>query len=91
LVSAEDVEHGKPDPEGYRHALVELNRAPGGADRLVHPHEVLAVEDSPAGATAAAGAGLRVAALGAVVGGTIAAEPLASLSLLTPEWLSGRF
>jgi len=58
LVTAEDVAMGKPDPEGYRRALEALNVLPPLPERLVHPHEVLAVEDSPAGLAAAAGAGL---------------------------------
>jgi beta-phosphoglucomutase-like phosphatase (HAD superfamily) len=58
LVTAEDVAEGKPDPEGYRQALEALNTLPPRPERLVHPHEVLAIEDSPAGLAAAAGAGL---------------------------------
>lgn len=58
LVTAEDVTAGKPDPEGYRRALEALNALPPLPERLLHPHEVLAVEDSPAGLTAAAEAGL---------------------------------
>lgn len=59
LVSAEDVEHGKPHPEGYRKALTALNSRPPLPERLLHPHEVLAVEDSPAGLSSAQEAGLR--------------------------------
>jgi HAD superfamily hydrolase (TIGR01509 family) len=58
LVTAEDVAVGKPDPEGYRRALEGLNALPPLPARLIHPHEVLAVEDSPAGLAAAVGAGL---------------------------------
>lgn len=58
LVTAEDVSEGKPDPEGYRLALEALNERPPLPERLVHPHEVLALEDSPAGIRAAADAGL---------------------------------
>jgi len=58
LVTAEDVAEGKPDPEGYRRALEALNSLPPLPERLVHPHEVLAIEDSPAGLAAAAAAGL---------------------------------
>lgn len=59
LVTAEDVERGKPDPEGYRRALEALNAEPPLPERLIHPHEVLALEDSAAGLASAAGAGLR--------------------------------
>lgn len=72
LVTAEDVEQTKPDPEGYRKALEGLNALPPLPERLLHPHEVVAIEDSPAGLEAAAGAGLRT--LG--VAQTYAAEQL---------------
>jgi len=58
LVSAEDVRRGKPHPEIYQRALEELNNQPPLPERLLHPHEVLAVESSPMGLTAATGAGL---------------------------------
>ncbi len=58
LVTAEDVSASKPDPESYRLALAGLNSRPPLPERLIHPHEVLAVEDSPAGLESAAGAGL---------------------------------
>lgn len=58
MVTAEDVEQSKPDPEGYRRALEWLNSRPPLPERLLHPHEVVAIEDSPAGLEAAAGAGL---------------------------------
>jgi beta-phosphoglucomutase len=58
LVTAEDTSRGKPDPEGYRRALDALNALPPLPERLFHPHEVLAVEDSAAGLAAAAEAGL---------------------------------
>ncbi|HYG65433.1 MAG TPA: HAD family phosphatase [Thermoanaerobaculia bacterium] len=58
LVTAEDVAEGKPDPEGYRRALEALNGLPPLPERLIHPHEVLAIEDSPAGLEAAAEVGL---------------------------------
>ncbi len=59
IVAAEDVTEGKPDPEGYRLALDMLNSEPPLPARLLHPHEVLAIEDSPAGLSAATDAGLR--------------------------------
>ena len=58
IVAAEDVAEGKPNSEGYLRALDELNGLPPFPPRLFHPHEVLAVEDSPWGLEAAAGAGL---------------------------------
>lgn len=44
IVAAEDVEVGKPDPEGYMLTLGELSRI---AQRKLDPHECLVVEDAP--------------------------------------------
>lgn len=63
LVTAEDVAHGKPDPEGYQRAVGLLWRGGTAADRLIHPHEIVAVEDSPAGLAAATAAGLSTLAV----------------------------
>jgi beta-phosphoglucomutase len=94
LITAEDVAEGKPSPEGYRRALEALNALPPLPERLLHPHEVLAVEDSPAGLAAAAELGLatlglahsypapRLRGADAVVG---------SLRELTPELLERLF
>lgn len=58
IVSADDVDDGKPHPEGYLRALVDLG------DGLL-PHEVIAFEDTEAGVTSAKAAGLYcVAVLG---------------------------
>lgn len=59
LVTADDVQRGKPDPEGYALALAALNSVPPLPERLIHPHECVAIEDSPAGLEAAAACGLR--------------------------------
>ena len=58
IVTAEDVAEGKPDPEGYRVALALLNTEPPLPERIVHPHDAVAIEDSPAGLASAASAGL---------------------------------
>jgi HAD superfamily hydrolase (TIGR01509 family) len=58
LVTAEDVAESKPHPESYLRALELLNSVPPLPARLIHPHEVVAIEDSPAGLESAAGAGL---------------------------------
>lgn len=63
LVGADDVVHGKPDPEGYRRAASLL-----GAD----PARCLVVEDAPAGLEAGRAAGARVIA----VATTLAPETL---------------
>lgn len=61
LVTAEDCEHGKPDPEPYRRGAQTLGL---GAGRLV------ALEDAPAGVRSA-----RAAGVGLVVGVTTSLGP----------------
>lgn len=63
IVASQDVQTSKPDPEGYRLGLERLNALPPLPQRLLHPHEVLAIEDSSAGIEAAAGAGLTTLAV----------------------------
>ena len=60
IVPAEDVQHGKPDPEGYRLALHRLSEAAG---RALAPESTLVVEDSPAGIAAAKALGMCVLAV----------------------------
>lgn len=60
IVAAEDVHKGKPDPEGYRLALLQLSRyAPTGLE----PSRTVVVEDSPAGIEAAGALGMKVLAV----------------------------
>jgi len=66
IVPAEDVEHGKPEPDGYLRALELLD---GG----IAPADVLVFEDTEAGIAAALAAGMRCFA----VLGTLAPERLA--------------
>jgi mannitol-1-/sugar-/sorbitol-6-phosphatase len=54
LVTADDVEKGKPDPTGYLSAAAQLG---------VEPPQSLVIEDSPAGVTAALSAGMTVIAV----------------------------
>jgi mannitol-1-/sugar-/sorbitol-6-phosphatase len=54
LVSADDVTHGKPDPEGYQRAA-ELLGCPAS--------ETLVIEDAPVGIAAARSAGAGVLAV----------------------------
>ncbi len=58
VVAADDVEHGKPHPEGYRQGLEHLSSRPPRPPRPLKAREVLAIEDSPAGLEAAAACGL---------------------------------
>jgi HAD superfamily hydrolase (TIGR01509 family) len=62
IVPADDVVHGKPDPEGYQRAL-----------KLLGVRDALAFEDTEAGVASAVVAGLRVVG----VLGTVAPERLA--------------
>lgn len=73
LVTADDVGSSKPDPEGYRRGVEALNTRPPLPERLLHPHEILALEDTPAGIEAARATGLAVVA----VAHTYKAEALA--------------
>ncbi|MET0560002.1 MAG: HAD family phosphatase [Gaiellaceae bacterium] len=56
LVAADDVERGKPDPEGYLRAISSL-------DGDLHAQEVVALEDTHAGVAAAKAAGVHCIAL----------------------------
>lgn len=80
VVAAEDVERGKPDPEGY---LRGLRLLPAGTA----PSDVLVLEDSEAGIAAAKTAGMHVVA----VTGTLPPERLRAADELaesiTPELL----
>ena len=69
LTSAEDVRNGKPDPEGYLHALRSLNR-----NAPVLAPECLVIEDTLFGIQAAHAAGMRCLA----VSTTCPADQLAS-------------
>lgn len=61
IVSADEVERSKPDPESYRLAWSDLvRRFPG---MLTSPGNSLAIEDTPAGIRSAKGVGLSVLAV----------------------------
>ena len=60
IIASDSVKRGKPDPEGYIRAyegLVEIG------DSLILSEEVIAIEDSPKGITAAKKAGLKCIAV----------------------------
>lgn len=54
LITGNDVERGKPDPQGYRLAAARLD---------VAPDDCVVVEDAPPGVAAAQAAGMRVVAV----------------------------
>ncbi len=62
IVSAEDVSHSKPNPEGFTKSLALLNRSQHPALPMA-PASCLAIEDSLAGIEAARAAGMRCLAV----------------------------
>ena len=65
IVSGEDVEKTKPDPEAYEKTLHLLNvhLSLTKTDREILPEQCLVIEDSSAGVTSAKAAGMNVLAL----------------------------
>ena len=104
IVAAEDVKASKPDPEGYQKALEALNERPPRPERLIHPHEVLVLEDTPAGISAAGAVGLatvgiahtyskqelKKALTAAVPGGGAVVKKIGELSVNTLQALHAR-
>lgn len=62
VIAADDVEHGKPEPDGFIAALGRIGFVLRQRDPVL-PHECLVVEDTHAGIEAAHRAGMRVLAL----------------------------
>ena len=74
LISGDDVERGKPDPEGYLAAARALGRA---------PKDCIVIEDAPAGIEAARAAGMRsIAIIGTVTRSELARADVVIDSLL---------
>jgi beta-phosphoglucomutase-like phosphatase (HAD superfamily) len=59
VVTSDDVDHGKPHPEGYLVALERLREAVPG----LQAEDVVVIEDTEAGVAAAKAAGMRCLAL----------------------------
>jgi beta-phosphoglucomutase len=82
ILAAEDVELGKPEPDGFNMALGRLGY-------ILRPHppllaaECLAIEDTTAGIEAARRAGMRVLA----VAQTVSPSELAAADLVRPSLL----
>ena len=72
FITADDVEHGKPHPEGYLAAARALGRTPA---------ECIVIEDAPAGIEAARAAGMRSIA----IAGTFPAEALTRATVVVPS------
>jgi beta-phosphoglucomutase len=62
IIAADDVERGKPEPDGFIAALGRIGYLLRQRDPVL-AEECLAVEDTPAGVTAAKDAGMKVLAL----------------------------
>jgi sugar-phosphatase len=75
LVCADDIQHGKPDPEGYLTAARRLG---------VSPNSCVVIEDAPAGLEAAREAGMRSVG----VTGTYSREALAMADYTIPRLTS---
>src|SRR5690348_7919980 len=75
LIAGDDVERGKPDPEGYLAAAAALG---------VRPSDCVVVEDAPAGLAAARAAGMR--SIG--IAGTYAASELPDATVVVPSFAS---
>jgi sugar-phosphatase len=69
LICADEIERGKPDPEGYLTAAQRLGHLPG---------DCIVIEDAPAGIAAARAAGMRAVAIAS----THAADSLAAADVI---------
>jgi beta-phosphoglucomutase len=63
IVAAEDVQHGKPSPEGYQKAFDSLNRDYIPQHQILLPSECLVIEDSIWGIQAAQAADMAAVAV----------------------------
>ena len=79
IVTAEDVERGKPDPEPYGTALARLNEDPAGCP--LTPGNCLVIEDARIGIQSARAAGMWVVALTT----TYPADALTEAHLILPD------
>ena len=61
IVTQEDIEHGKPHPDGFNFALQKLNERT--AQGSITPEQCLVIEDSPKGIAAARAAGMKCLAI----------------------------
>jgi beta-phosphoglucomutase-like phosphatase (HAD superfamily) len=102
IVSAEDTDKCKPDPEGYRLALAALRArhgAPGtglGITGELSASDCLVIEDSLAGIISAKGAGMWAVGVATTYDADLlrragADAVIAALAVATPEWIERRF
>ena len=100
IVSAEDTDKCKPDPEGYRLALEALRARRGSRRRAWRPGGTLAsaclvIEDSLAGIVSAKGAGMWAVGVTTTYDADRSARPgpmrHRCAGGLTPEWIERQF
>jgi len=94
VIGAEDVESGKPDPEGFHKALAALNATAPRPDPPISREQCLVIEDSFAGVDAAKAAGMRCLAVTNSYPGEVlkkADRVVDSLASVTPESLETLF
>lgn len=82
LVTADDCEKSKPEPEVFLKALAGLNRLPTFQKEPLKASECLAIEDAPAGVRAAHAAGMKCLAL---------THSRPAEDLAHADWLVGEF
>lgn len=63
IISADDVEKGKPDPESYLKAVEALNASGKRSGPPIRPEECVVIEDSKEGVISAHGAGMKCVAV----------------------------
>jgi HAD superfamily hydrolase (TIGR01509 family) len=86
IVSADDVERGKPDPESFLKALAALN-ADGKRPTAIKPEECAVIEDSKHGIASAHSAGMKCVAVSTshpafeLAGADLVVSSLASLKM----------
>ena len=101
IVSAEDTDKCKPDPEGYRLALEALRARAGRGDGPgipadLAPSACLVIEDSLAGIISAKGAGMRAVGVTTTYDADQLREAGAddvvdALAVATPDWIDRQF
>jgi HAD superfamily hydrolase (TIGR01509 family) len=82
IVAAEDVQKGKPDPEGYFRALSLINRDAVATSEMILPQECLVIEDSVWGIESAHAAAMKCLAL---------AISYPKEKLKAAEWVAGSY
>lgn len=96
IVSAEELERCKPDPQGYTMAYEKLRDCEALELSDLAPHQCLVIEDSLAGIESAKGAGMWAVGIANTydeVGLRAAGadDVIDHLNRFTPDWIDSRF